>query len=489
MSQRKNQEKNYLKDLSCALTNVAQKKQVDIFTVFEVTDLQLRRLMQTFCFLFAIIMSKFFLFNGLRSGITSGSRLSMSILNDLLLPIARDDFPILKVEPHAGKKLIFLDSAASSQKPIHVLQAMESYYRTTHANVHRGAYSIANKATELFENARNSVQNFINARHREEIIFTRGASEAINLVALSYGKRIVAGDEIILTVMEHHSNIVPWQMLAERTGAKLKFVNLNSQMSFDIDHFKSLVTSRTKIVSIAHVSNVLGVINPLPDIILEARRVGAVVLLDACQSAPHIPINVQALDVDFLVASGHKMCGPTGIGFLYGKLDLLKSMPPVYGGGEMIETVTLYQSTYAPPPARFEAGTPAIAEAIGLGAACEYLTNIGMEKIFQHDKLLGKYLYDELSKVNDLIIYGPNADRTGLVAFNSKKIHPSDLSFFLDQEGVAVRTGHHCAQPLHQLLNAAGSLRASLYFYNGKQDVDDFIIKLKESIQVFENLN
>lgn len=407
--------------------------------------------------------------------------------------MARSDFPILQIEAQPSKRLIFLDSAASSQKPRYVLNAMDEYYKTTHANVHRGAYSIATKATEKFENARYFVQRFINAMHREEIIFTRGASEAINLVALSYGKRLNPGDEIILTVMEHHSNMVPWQMLAKERGLVLKFVQMNENMSFDLDHFHSLITSKTKLVSVAHASNVLGVVNPVKEIIAAARKVGAVVLLDACQSVPHMPIDVQALDVDFIAASSHKMCGPTGIGFLYGKRSLLESMPPVFGGGEMIDMVYLDHSTYAMPPARFEAGTPAIAEAIGLGAACEYLTNIGMDRIYEHEKKLGRYLYQQLSQIDNLQLYGPkldaSGDRTALVAFNSKTVHATDLSFFLDQEGVAVRTGHHCAQPLHRILGAAGSLRASCYFYNDKQDVDDFIVKLKETLKMFDELN
>lgn len=302
---------------------------------------------------------------------------SSSVAKVNIPAIARDDFPVLKVDAYPDRPLIFLDSAASSQKPVQVLNVMQEYYETTHANVHRGAYSIANKATEKYEHARYAVQHFINAKHREEIVFTRGATEAINLVALSYGQRLLPGDEIILSVMEHHSNLVPWQILAQKTGAVLKFVQLNAYSTYDLDHFHSLLTPRTKIVALAHASNVLGVVNPVEEVIKSAHKVGAVVMLDACQSVPHMPIDVQSLDADFIVASSHKMCGPTGIGFLYGKLAHLESMPPVYGGGEMIDKVELQRSTYAPPPARFEAGTPAIAEVIGLGAACEYLTKIG----------------------------------------------------------------------------------------------------------------
>lgn len=324
-------------------------------------------------------------------------------------------------------------------------------------------------------------------------MFTKGATDAINLVALSWGQQLQQGDEIICTVMEHHANLVPWQMLAQRTGAVLKFVTLTDTMELDIDQYKSLLSPRTKLVTFAHVSNVLGSVTPVEEIVTAAHRVGAKVLLDACQSVPHMPVDVQALKVDFLVASSHKMCGPTGIGFLFAKKELLEGMPPVCGGGEMIDVVDLQSSTYAPPPARFEAGTPAIAEAVGLGAACEYLTSIGMHRIHEHERKLGTYLYDKLAEIDSLSLYGPSphsahTERTGLVAFNSKTIHAADLSFFLDQEGVAVRTGFHCAQPLHRYLNIPGSLRASLYFYNNQQEVDAFVGKLKETIHMFDSM-
>lgn len=274
--------------------------------------------------------------------------------------INREDFPILYTEPYPGKKLVYLDSGASSQKPRQVLEKMDDYYRTSHSNVHRGAHALAIKATTLYEWARDQVRAFVNARHREEIVFTRGASEAINIVALSFSTTLKPGDEIILTVMEHHSNLVPWQMAAQRTGAVLKFVNLTETMEFDFDHYRSLLGPRTKMVAVSHSSNVLGSINPVKDIVRAAHEVGARVLVDACQSVPHMPVDVQALDADFLVASGHKMCGPTGIGFLYGKLDLLSALPPVYGGGEMIDRVDLLTSTYAAPPSRFEAGNVSV---------------------------------------------------------------------------------------------------------------------------------
>jgi len=428
----------------------------------------------------------------------SASRLDASILSSstpISTPfppaINRKDFPILYTEAYPGKPLVYLDSAASSQKPLHVLTAMDEYYKTSHANVHRGAHSLAVKATEKYEWAREQVKTFINARHREEIIFTRGATEAINLVALSWGQRLQAGDEIILSVMEHHSNLVPWQMLAQRTGAVLKFVQLTPTMEYDLDHFRSLLSPRTKLVSIAHASNVLGTCNPVEEIIEAAHRVGAIVMLDACQSVPHMVVDVATLNADFIAASSHKMCGPTGIGFLYGRLDLLKSMPPLQGGGEMIDKVELFSSTYAQPPSRFEAGTPAIAEAVGLGAACEYLLKIGMDNIHKHETILGQYLYQQLETIPGLTLYGPKnlERRTGLTAFNCAAVHATDLSFFLDQEGVAVRTGHHCTQPLHANLGASGSIRASLYFYNNKQDIDTFITKLNDVIAMFEGMS
>jgi cysteine desulfurase/selenocysteine lyase len=407
--------------------------------------------------------------------------------------ICRDDFPILNQNIYPGKPLIYLDSAASSQKPTYVLEKMDQYYKTSHSNVHRGAHALAMRATDMFEASRQQVQKFVNAEHADEIVFTKGATDAINLVALSWGQRLLPGDEIILTVAEHHANLVPWQMLAQRSGAVLKFVTLTKDMTLDLDQYKSLLSGRTKLVAFAHASNVLGSLNPVSEMVREARRVGAVVLLDACQSVPHMPVDVQALDVDFLVASSHKMCGSTGIGFLYGKKALLESMPPVCGGGEMIEIVELQTSTYALPPSRFEAGTPAIAEAIGMGAACEYLSKIGMQRIHEHETRLGGYLYDQLAAVGGLTLYGPGTHdrrnpRTGLVSFNADTVHAADLSFFLDQEGVAVRTGHHCAQPLHRYLGIPGSLRASLYFYNSKADVDTFIAKLKETMEMFRTM-
>jgi cysteine desulfurase/selenocysteine lyase len=429
--------------------------------------------------------------------------LSANAARDFDEGICRDDFPILHQDVYPDKPLIYLDSAASSQKPQVVIDTMNNYYEKINANVHRGAHALAARATEKYEGARDSVARFLNSRERGEIIFTRGATEAINIVALSWGQRLGPDDEIILSTMEHHSNLVPWQLLSQRTGCKLKFVELSEDMTLDMDHYRSLLSERTKLVAVQHASNVLGIENPVKSIIQEAHSVGAKVLLDACQSVPHIPVDVQALDVDFLVASAHKMCGPTGIGFLYGKMEELLSMPPLFGGGEMIDKVALHTSTYALPPSRFEAGTPAIAEAIGLGVACEYLEQIGMKRIHEHELKLGSYLYEQLVSLSEelsdeLTLYGPKTtrtesstageERTGLVAFNSKSAHATDVSFFLDQEGVAIRTGHHCCQPLHSALGVSGSLRASLYLYNNKHDVDVFIEKLRDTLIMFKEL-
>jgi cysteine desulfurase/selenocysteine lyase len=416
-----------------------------------------------------------------------------SFLRASIESIHRHDFPILDTYPYPEKRLIYLDSAASSQKPVEVISAMNEYYLNSHANVHRAAHSLAAQATALYENARREVQLFVHAKIPEEIVFTHGATESINIVALSHEKYLKPDDEIILSVMEHHSNLVPWQMLAQKTGAKLKFVQLTSDMEFDLNHYQSVLSKKkTRLVAVSFASNVLGVVNPVKQIIELAKSYGATVLLDACQALPHLSIDVQKLDVDFLVGSAHKMCGPTGIGFLYGKLNKLELLPPVFGGGEMINTVDLMSSTYAPPPARFEAGTPPIAEAIGFAAAIKYLKEkVGMENITKHSRSIGTYLLAELMKIPGIDVYGPNRsteNRSGLVSFNCRGIHPTDLAFFLDKEGIAVRSGHHCAQPLHkEILQVAGSLRVSPYFYNNQEDIDEFLIKLEDKIRLLKN--
>ncbi|MFB8792407.1 MAG: SufS family cysteine desulfurase [Potamolinea sp.] len=405
----------------------------------------------------------------------------------------RADFPILHQEVN-GKPLVYLDNAATSQKPLAVLEALHHYYEHDNANVHRGAHTLSARATDAYEGARDKVANFINAASRQEIVFTRNASEAINLVAYSWGlNTLQPGDEIILSVMEHHSNIVPWQIIAKKTGAVIKYVGLTETEEFDLKQLHQLISDKTKLVSVVHVSNTLGCINPVEEIILIAHRYGAKVLIDACQSAPHMRLDVQEMDCDWLVASGHKMCAPTGVGFLYGKLELLLSMPPFMGGGEMISEVYLDHFTYADLPHKFEAGTPAIAEAIALGAAVDYLTKIGMDNIHAYEEELTAYLFALLQQIPNLKIHGPQPTiegkgRAALASFTVQELDSSDISTMLDQEGVAIRSGNHCTQPLHRILGVPGTARASLYFYNTKEEIDTFIVALKETIDFFRSV-
>jgi cysteine desulfurase/selenocysteine lyase len=402
----------------------------------------------------------------------------------------RSDFPLLNQTVN-GKPLVYLDNAATSQKPLAVLDALRHYYERDNANVHRGVHTLSARATDAYEAARDKVAAFVNAASRQEIVYTRNATEAINLVAYSWGlNHLQAGDEIILTVMEHHSNLVPWQIVAQRTGAVLKFVELTETQEFDLEQFKQLISSRTKLVAVVHVSNTLGCVNPVKQIADIAHQHGARVLIDACQSVPHMPIDVQEMDCDWLVASGHKMCAPTGIGFLYGKLDLLRSMTPFLGGGEMIADVFLEHSTYADVPHKFEAGTPAIGEAIALGAAVDYLMGIGMDKIYAYENELTAYLFEQLNQVSGVTLYGPQPQaggkgRAALASFTTGSVHPHDLSTILDQAGVAIRAGHHCTQPLHRAIAAQSTARASLYFYNTREEVDVFIAALKEAVDFF----
>ncbi|PHJ62001.1 cysteine desulfurase [Nostoc linckia z18] len=402
----------------------------------------------------------------------------------------RADFPILHQEVNE-KTLVYLDNAATSQKPLLVLNTLRDYYEQYNANVHRGAHTLSAKATDAYEAARDKVAKFINAASRQEIVYTRNASEAINLVAYSWGmNNLQPGDEIILSVMEHHSNIVPWQLVAQKTGAVLKFVELTPEETFDLEQFKKLISQKTKLVSVVHISNALGCINPVQEIASIAHRYGAKFLVDACQSVPHFPINVQEIDCDWLVASGHKMCAPTGIGFLYGKLELLQSMPPFFGGGEMIAEVYLDHSTYAELPHKFEAGTPAIGEAIALGAAVDYLSSIGMDKIHAYEAELTAYLFQQLEQIPQIRIYGPKPNaqgegRAALATFTAAGVHANDLSTLLDQEGIAIRSGHHCTQPLHRYLGIPASARASLSFYNTREEIDVFIKALKETLEFF----
>jgi cysteine desulfurase/selenocysteine lyase len=405
----------------------------------------------------------------------------------------RSDFPILHQEVN-GHPLVYLDNAATSQKPKAVINALRNYYEGYNSNVHRGIHSLSAKATDEYEAARQKVANFVNAASYQEIIYTRNASEAINLVAYSWGlNNVKAGDEIILSVMEHHSNLVPWQMLAQRSGAVLKFVELTATQEFDLEQFKRLISPRTKLVSVVHVSNVLGCINPVEEICKIAHENGAKVLIDACQSLPHMSVDVQAIDCDWLVGSGHKMCAPTGIGFLYGKREILKEMPPFMGGGEMIDQVYLDRFTFGELPHKFEAGTPAIGEAIALGAAVDYLTAIGMDNIHAYEQELTAYLFSKLREIPDLKIYGPQpqadgSGRAALASFSVGEVHANDLSTLLNDAGVAIRSGNHCTQPLHQYLNVNSSARASFYFYNTREEVDVFITELKEAIAFFAQM-
>lgn len=410
-----------------------------------------------------------------------------------LADLTRKDFPVLHQEVN-GKPLVYLDNAATSQKPKAMLDALQHYYEFDNANVHRGVHTLSARATDAYEGARDKVQRFINAAHREEIIYTRNATEAINIVAYTWAwANLQAGDEVILTVMEHHSNLVPWQMIAQRTGAVLKHVGITPDGQFDFEHYRSLLTNQTKLVAAVHVSNTLGCINPVKAICAEAHKWGAKVLVDGCQSAPHMPIDVQDLDCDWFVASGHKLCAPTGIGFLYGKLDLLNAMPPFFGGGEMIQDVYLDHSTYAGLPHKFEAGTPAIAEAIGLGAAIDYLNAIGMDKIHAYEEELTAYLYERIVNVPDVTLYGPlpqsdGSGRAALATFTVTDLHANDVSTLLDHEGIAIRSGHHCTQQLHRLLNTNSTARASLYFYNTKAEIDQFVAALAETIDFFKRI-
>jgi cysteine desulfurase / selenocysteine lyase len=399
----------------------------------------------------------------------------------------RKDFPILSRQVH-GKALAYLDSTASSQKPLAVIEAMDTYYRTYNANIHRGVYAISEEATAAMDKARIKTARFINARQSKQIIFTRNTTESINLVAYSWGNaNIHAGDLIILTEMEHHSNLVPWQLLAERTGARLEFVPVTDDGLLRQDIYAQLLEQGPKLVAFTHMSNVLGTINPAQEMIAQAHAAGAIVLLDAAQSVPHFPVDVQALDVDFLCFSSHKMLGPTGIGVLYGKRDLLEAMPPFMGGGDMIRKVSLRHSTWNDLPWKFEAGTPAIAEAIGLGAAVDYLNELGMDFVMEHEREITTYAMQQLKTIPEVTIYGPAvSQRGGVISFTLGDIHPHDLASILDQEvGVAIRAGHHCAQPLMERYGLAATARASFYVYTIKEEIDILVQGLRKAQEIF----
>ncbi|RAN84714.1 cysteine desulfurase SufS [Bacillus sp. SRB_331] len=399
----------------------------------------------------------------------------------------RKQFPILDQKVN-GKQLVYFDSAATSQKPIQVIETLERYYKEYNSNVHRGVHTLGTKATDAYEGAREKVRKFINAKSMEEIIFTRGTTTALNTVAASYGlDNVNEGDEIVISYMEHHSNIIPWQQVAKKTGATLKYLPLQLDGTISLEDVRQTVTPNTKIVSIMHVSNVLGTINPVKEIGAIAHENGAIMIVDGAQSAPHMKVDVQDLNCDFYALSAHKMCGPTGVGVLYGKKELLNNMEPIEFGGEMIDFVDLQESTWKELPWKFEAGTPIIGNAIGLGAAIDFLEEIGLHNIEKHEHELAQYALERLSEVDGVTIYGPK-HRAGLVTFNIEDVHPHDVATVLDVEGIAVRAGHHCAQPLMKWLKASSTARASFYLYNTKEEIDTFVESLIKTKEYFTNV-
>ncbi|WP_440118244.1 cysteine desulfurase [Paenibacillus sp. QZ-Y1] len=400
-------------------------------------------------------------------------------------PSIREQFPILHQEIN-GHPLVYLDSAATSQKPHAVIEAVKHYYEYENSNVHRGVHTLGSRATDAYEGAREKVAKFINARRTQEIIFTRGTTTALNLVASSYGRaNCKEGDEIVITQMEHHSNLIPWQQVAKETGATLKYIPLQPDGHIDLADVEKTITSHTKIVAIAYVSNVMGLVHPVKQIAEIAHRNGAVIVVDGAQSTPHMKVDVQDLDCDFYTLSGHKMCGPTGIGALYGKKALLESMEPIEFGGEMIDDVGLYESNWKELPWKFEGGTPIIAGAVGLGAAIDFLEQIGMDEIAHHESVLAAYATERLSEIDGLTIYGPAKRHVGVVTFNLGDVHPHDVATVLDASGVAIRAGHHCCQPLMRWLEVSSTARASFYLYNNEQDVDRLVSALIQTKEYF----
>ena len=412
--------------------------------------------------------------------------LEMEICKKLDIEKIRRDFPILKREVH-GKQLVYLDNAATSQKPESVIQAISEYYRTYNANTHRGVHLLSEEATDKYEYAHRKVAKFINAKSYKEIIFVRNTTEAINLVAYSWGRANVSkGDTIVLSEMEHHSNIVPWQLLAKEKGANLEYIEVDDTGCLNLDSLDNILSKDVKLVSVAHMSNVLGTINPVELIIEKAHNAGALVMIDGAQSAAHMPIDMQKIGCDFYAFSGHKMAGPTGIGVLYGKKSLLEQMDPFLGGGDMILEVKLTESTWNDLPWKFEAGTPSIAQGIGLGAAIDYLTEIGMDVIHEYEQEIVSYAMSELLNIDGIEILGPSSElRGGLVSFSLKDVHPHDIASILDMDGVAIRAGHHCAQPLHDKYGLSASARASFYIYNTKDEVDLLINAINKAKGIF----
>jgi len=399
-----------------------------------------------------------------------------------------NSFPIFTRKIHGGKPLVYLDSAATSQKPFTVIKAIEDYYKQSNSNVHRGIHFLAEEATGLYESARKKIADFVGVKNQNQLIFTRNTTESINIVARTWGRRFLKkGDVILTTEMEHHSNIVPWFTLAEEIGIVVKFIRITRNGILDWEQYLQLLNLSPKIVSFTHMSNVLGTINPVRDIISSAHQAGAITIVDGAQSVPHMLVNIEKLDADFYAFSAHKMCGPTGIGILYGKKDLLEQMPHFLGGGDMIKKVTFDGFTTNSIPYKFEAGTPPIAQAIGFGAAVDFLSAEGMDNIFAHEKELTTYAYESLSAIPGLSIIGPSVnDRGGVISFVIERIHPHDIAQILDQFGIAVRAGHHCAMPLHEKLNIPASTRASMYLYNTRDDIDDLHKGLFHILEVFK---
>lgn len=397
----------------------------------------------------------------------------------------RSQFPVLNQEVN-GKPLVYMDNGASSQMPQSVVDRINAYHSKEHSNVHRGIHTLSQHATDAFEETRRKVRDFINARHEEEIIYTTGTTDSINLVANSYGrKHFRKGDEIIVSEMEHHANIVPWQLIAEQTGAVLKVIPMNDQGELDMEVYRDLLSEKTKMVAIVHVSNALGTINPVEEIIAEAHKLDIPVLIDGAQAVPHSRVDVQALNADFYAFSAHKMCGPTGFGILYGKKELLDEMPPYRGGGDMIDKVTFEKTTWNDLPHKFEAGTPPIAAGVGFGVSIDYLNTIGMDNIAAREAELLEYATEQMSKVEGLKIYGTAENKASVISFMLEGIHPTDAGTILDKEGIAVRTGHHCAQPIMDHYSIPGTLRASISFYNNEDDIDRLIEGIEYTKEFF----
>lgn len=397
----------------------------------------------------------------------------------------RKDFPILQREVN-GQPLVYFDNAATSQTPVQVIDTIVDYYKKYNANIHRGVHSLSQEATDAYEAARKKIQKHFNAAQSHEIIFTSGTTHSINIVSNGYAELLKKGDQLIVSALEHHSNIVPWQMLCEKTGAVLKVIPMNEDGVLIMEAYEKLLSDKTKLVFVNHVSNALGTVNPIKEIIDKAHAVGAQVLIDGAQSSPHIQADVQALDVDYYVTSAHKLCGPTGVGMLYGKQSALKRLPPFQGGGEMIAEVTFEKTTYADLPHKFEAGTPNIAGGIAFGAALDYINNIGMDQIAAYEEELLNYATDLLKKIPGLKIYGIAPQKTAVVSFNVEGIHPYDIGSILDKLGIAVRTGHHCAQPIMDYYQIPGTVRASFSFYNTFEEIDSMVEALKKAIQMLQ---